>query len=161
VSQIAGHSEELIREHPAFVALADLVGSLKTSAEEAREEKAKAEASAAQNVNQLELTKSQEIVRSSFRTFTCKANVDSKSGVKSQLQAEIVALKEKSEARAKEALKAKDQRDAANKEIAILKASDSTKHRDQESITLRAKSLEVSILIRVPSHAIALTSLSD
>ena len=73
-------------------------------------------------------------------------NVDGKLGVQSQLQAEVTTLKEKCEARAKEALKAKDQRDAANKEIGILKASDTAKHRDHESITLRAKSLEVIVL---------------
>jgi len=77
------------------------------------------------------------------------------------LQAEIVTLKEKCEARAKEALNAKDQRDVANKEIGILKAGDSTKHCDHESITLRAKSLEVIVLIILVYHADAFTSLLD
>ena len=62
VSQIASQSEEVIRAHPAFVALVELVGSLKKRVEEAQEEKTKAEASAAQNATQFELAKSQEIV---------------------------------------------------------------------------------------------------
>lgn len=78
--QIAGHSED-IREHPSFTMLADLIGSLMASVEEAQEEKTRAETSAAQNASQLQLAKSQEIVGSSFHTFTRKSNIDGKFGV--------------------------------------------------------------------------------
>lgn len=59
------------------------------------------------------------------------------------MQTELTGYKEKFEAKAREVIKVKDQRDSANREIAVLKASDTTKYHDQEALSLRAKSLDV------------------
>lgn len=62
--------------------------------------------------------------------------------VQAQLASELESYKDKYEERSKEVIKVKDQRDAANREIAIFKAKESSKLHDQESTMLRTKSLE-------------------
>lgn len=59
------------------------------------------------------------------------------------MQTELTGYKEKFEAKSREVIKVKDQRDSANREIAVLKASDVSKYHDQEALSLRARSLDV------------------
>jgi hypothetical protein len=64
--------------------------------------------------------------------------------MQNRLTQELQIVRDQYEKKLREVLKSKDQRDSSLREVAMLKAAETTKHQDRDAIEFRTKSLEVS-----------------